>query len=398
MNRLIIIGNGFDLAHGLKTSYSDFLEWYWGRIKTLPHNDNLLKIRGITCALYDQKFKSEKEILNLLIQEYGASSIVQFGATDYDYVSLGNKNETLLEYKNGLFGKLNKVSSLTNWVDIESLYYKELLNIHRNSIPNEKLSHFEILNNELIRIVRLFEEYLNEEVSKEIAKLRNDSYENLFQSKKLSFNEPMNDVLVQFNKMGQGVINAKKIDYKTTGYINFPIFTESLILNFNYTETVQLYSNPSDRIPIVSIHGKLNDVNNPINLGYGDEKDTTYQELENLNHREPLRFIKSFYYSNSSQYKRFIDFIESGPYQCQIMGHSCGLSDRTLLKTIFEHANCCSIKPYYYEYDQVNDWNEKDNYIELVQNISRHFDDKIEMRSKIVNKEYCQPLPQNSKK
>lgn len=27
MNRLIIVGNGFDLAHGLKTSYEDFLLW-----------------------------------------------------------------------------------------------------------------------------------------------------------------------------------------------------------------------------------------------------------------------------------------------------------------------------------------------------------------------------------
>ena len=29
MNRLILIGNGFDLAHGLKTSYNDFINWYW---------------------------------------------------------------------------------------------------------------------------------------------------------------------------------------------------------------------------------------------------------------------------------------------------------------------------------------------------------------------------------
>ncbi len=28
MNRLILIGNGFDLSHGLKTSYCDFLKWY----------------------------------------------------------------------------------------------------------------------------------------------------------------------------------------------------------------------------------------------------------------------------------------------------------------------------------------------------------------------------------
>ena len=30
MNRLIIVGNGFDLAHGVKTSYKDFIEWYFG--------------------------------------------------------------------------------------------------------------------------------------------------------------------------------------------------------------------------------------------------------------------------------------------------------------------------------------------------------------------------------
>ena len=29
MNRIILIGNGFDLAHGLKTSYAHFIDWYW---------------------------------------------------------------------------------------------------------------------------------------------------------------------------------------------------------------------------------------------------------------------------------------------------------------------------------------------------------------------------------
>jgi len=29
MNRIVLIGNGFDLAHGLKTSYQDFINWYW---------------------------------------------------------------------------------------------------------------------------------------------------------------------------------------------------------------------------------------------------------------------------------------------------------------------------------------------------------------------------------
>ena len=41
MNRIIIVGNGFDLAHGVKTSYKDFIEWYFGKVieklKTKKH-------------------------------------------------------------------------------------------------------------------------------------------------------------------------------------------------------------------------------------------------------------------------------------------------------------------------------------------------------------------------
>lgn len=36
MNRLVLIGNGFDLAHKLPTSYQDFIDWYWdGRFSYL---------------------------------------------------------------------------------------------------------------------------------------------------------------------------------------------------------------------------------------------------------------------------------------------------------------------------------------------------------------------------
>lgn len=34
MNRIILIGNGFDLAHGLATSYTDFINYYRERIST----------------------------------------------------------------------------------------------------------------------------------------------------------------------------------------------------------------------------------------------------------------------------------------------------------------------------------------------------------------------------
>ena len=71
------------------------------------------------------------------------------------------------------------------------------------------------------------------------------------------------------------------------------------------------------------------------------------------------------------------------------MGHSCGLSDRVMLNTIFEHENCRSIKIFYHKKKDGTD-----NYSDIVQNISRHFKEKSLMRRKIVNKSLSIPLPQ----
>ncbi|MBK6364090.1 MAG: hypothetical protein IPF52_11590 [Saprospiraceae bacterium] len=53
--------------------------------------------------------------------------------------------------------------------------------------------------------------------------------------------------------------------------------------------------------------------------------------------------IKSFDYFKTDNYSKLLAFLES-EFDVYIMGHSCGLSDRTLLSTIFEHENCRKIK------------------------------------------------------
>ena len=48
MNKLKLIGNGFDLAHGLKTSYNYFMVWYLKKclntIETDQHSDALMDV------------------------------------------------------------------------------------------------------------------------------------------------------------------------------------------------------------------------------------------------------------------------------------------------------------------------------------------------------------------
>ena len=69
------------------------------------------------------------------------------------------------------------------------------------------------------------------------------------------------------------------------------------------------------------------------------------EEIKNLMLEKQIKSIK---YLESDKYRRMLSFIESDTYQIYIMGHSCGNSDRTLLNTLFEHKNCVSIKPFYF--------------------------------------------------
>jgi hypothetical protein len=80
-------------------------------------------------------------------------------------------------------------------------------------------------------------------------------------------------------------------------------------------------------------------------------------------------------------------FVMSAQYQIYIWGHSCGNSDGTLLKELFENKNCISIKPFYHTEENGND-----NYSDIVMNISRHFSDNTAFRDKVINKEYCEEL------
>ena len=172
--------------------------------------------------------------------------------------------------------------------------------------------------------------------------------------------------------------------------------TETLLLNFNYTNTTLDYIDEFNKIngnyedyniSEIHIHGELNNPENPIIFGFGDDVDKKYQEFEDLNDNRYLENFKSIAYLQTDNYKKLLEFIDSEEYQVFIFGHSCGISDRTMLNTIFEHDNCKSIKTFYHKREDGTD-----NYTEIVQNISRNFNDKKKYRDRVVNKTYCEPL------
>jgi hypothetical protein len=68
MNRLVIIGNGFDLAHGLPTSYKDFIDDYWKGIRDTGHIDEFVSFEGISQYLIFELVNNLGDLANNIIQ------------------------------------------------------------------------------------------------------------------------------------------------------------------------------------------------------------------------------------------------------------------------------------------------------------------------------------------
>ncbi|WP_281238550.1 AbiH family protein [Flavobacterium praedii] len=402
MNRLVIIGNGFDLAHGLPTRYKDFIDDYWESIKDTNHNE--LVTFNLGC--YGQ-FNGHKNLNNLidLIANIN-SDFRREGIEIYKFKEhlqpLTDNRIQILQYKNKLFKLINEIP-IENWVDVENEYYKELKKILKSSSLSieYKKRYVKNLNIEFEQIKNLFEIYLQERVVDKyelnFTKNQNVDWIKIYNYlKPISLMSNEHNIFKEFIKAED--VNEIKKHFKKEG--NEEIVNNLYFLNFNYTPIASIYSaifEKEDRIESVVnfIHGELQNVsNNKINFGFGDEMDDDYKLIENIDDNEYLKNFKSFQYLQNSNYNDLLRYIDSEKFQVLIMGHSCGLSDRTLLNTIFEHNNCRSIKVFYHERKDENGKVINDNYTEIIQNISRHFNKKKLMREKIVNKTLCQPLPQ----
>ena len=305
-----------------------------------------------------------------------------------------------------LFDRIHKSIETKGWVDIENDYYELLKKYVLDNTPE---SQIDALNTELYDLQVLLVEYLKSiEISDKI--LRTDIRPKIYvpfeihdisiESRHALENHILSGIngdersnnyklFLYGNCYSTRRITSYKEKFLGNVVINDELPIELLLpnnimlLNFNYTHTADLYCKKGDIFTVNQIHGDLNNPKSVI-FGYGDELDNNYKAIVDKNENKFLGNIKSIKYLETDNYRKLLSFIESEPYQIVIMGHSCGNSDRTLLNTLFEHKNCVSIKPYYR--------NDKDNYIELVQNISRNFTDMKLMRDRVVNKTYCEPL------
>ncbi len=435
MNRIVLIGNGFDLAHGLKTSYKDFIDDYWlGFMNHCIYQDVLNSYGNYQYDCIKLIFKREGETLSQYLPD-GDNPYISPNKKPVSYKAFMEFiKDYSKQYKNIEFNIGNKflthLLDISNenktWVDIENEYYKFLIyQFDKRKNAGYYYDNINTLNVDYQHIKEILNKYLskviNETVVQKLEKIRRIVYlqfclkdfveiaQDEITKKELnkifSYLDKNNnpDYLSISNKTKKWVdrfwdlygdndhefLKSKLLDDKISK-INFDLQPDQvLFLNFNYTNLETLYHKKSrDIAETIHIHGELNNPNNPIIFGYGDELEENYSKLENLQDNAYLENIKSINYQETDNYKRMLSFINSNNYQAIILGHSCGNSDRTLLNTLFEHENCVSIKPYYFQYKDEKTGEIKDNYSDIVRNISRSFKDKKSMRDKVVNKTY----------
>lgn len=384
MNRLILLGNGFDLAHGIKSSYNDFILWYLTNCfkKALANNgyeDSLLTILITSRYQLDSRLASgevedfiqdhyrNNTLCNIMGTEEQHSVSFSFISSD-DYYRPTPTPPMSIKVSSVLLCHMINNCSIDRWVDIENLFYSTLKKIldSQNLDKQEKVND---LNQSLAFIINELQVYL----------------QGLDKPGKIEDYDGLTLGPIQ----SEDIIKRPPLTFKD---LQDHVPEKVLLLNFNYTDTAKKYLDTSEKISINHIHGQLDSTNNPMIFGFGDELDDEYKKFELDATKQIFKYIKSFWYFKTSNYHNLIRFIQSDKFQVCIMGHSCGLSDRTMLNMIFEHQNCISIKIYFYQ----NPTTGYNNYTELTEEISRHFTDKRQMRLKIVPLDKSSPMPQKS--
>lgn len=344
MNRLVILGNGFDLAHGLPTLYSDFvLDCFNEAFKNLnnysngylEYNSRLFKLTSKYTDLNSRSFDSMQQVWEF-IKYHDPGIVVEYIRHD------------------SFFKKILNTYKISNWVDFEMAYYEELkdqLFIQNNNKSTESIKN---LNIEFENIRNEFSDYLKVKIINQYQAIEASQFSDIF----------FREIEDTENRKPEGKLRA------------YP--TEICFLNFNYTNTIDTYleNKESNRFAI-NIHGRIGDSENEIVFGYGDELDQKFKEIENFNDNSLLQNFKSYWYHRTNNYSKLLGFLDRNYFQIYVVGHSCGLSDRTLLNYIFEHNNCTSIRFFHH--------GGQEGYLEQVMNASRHFKDKNLQRKRIIS-------------
>lgn len=362
---ILVLGNGFDLAHGLPTDYVSFLEFCEKLVPIYKSSE------GRPSSLYEQEFlsnwKINKEIKDILEDAYKSrkkeGNKIQF-KTVYprlDELYLLIESNIWFDY----FGQCDKHGK-ENWIDFED----EISNVIK-AIDNVMKKYNISLYDSEYNFSDGNTYILPPKYSKIMEKIKK------YNTKEPTYLGMRNSLLEDLNKLTRaleiylteviGKINIKK---KSPDIENILVQSEDkgsgdlMVLNFNYTNTYQkVYLNKRPKYYkkyIDFIHGKA-DINNSIednNMVLGiDEYLSKKKRNKNIEFIAFKKYYQRIYKATGCKYKKWINRIhedyknyEEYPIEEKIMsyknkhnvyifGHSLDMTDKDILRDLILNNN-----------------------------------------------------------
>lgn len=336
---ILVIGNGFDLAHGLPTRYMDFMD-YLSMAKTLYKNKtdpsahpNQTTIEGYINSQYTDV---DTTLRNNLIGKYDRKWINSFPRQLSRVFAEKNcwyKYFDYLIYKKQLKG--------VNWIDFEAEISKVVQKIEHSPVVEE--DRFKSMTN-----VQLYQ--IDRGVHEEILLNFMNAITYTFKTNEF------NSFVAQLEKDLSDFINA--LDYYIAFIDGFSVekrvtdiqeIDVDKVISFNYTDTYRRLYYPDmldERIHF--IHGKSNrklgDSASKLVLGTND----TLSDQEKDSNTSCLKFKKYFqriYKRTGNDYKMFLkDALErkkvSGEStQSYFFGHSLAATDGDVIRRVIEASD-----------------------------------------------------------
>lgn len=342
MHKLIILGNGFDLAHDLKTSYDDYMAYLMDLCITKELEPKTGQARGVRKINLTESSPNNYFTIPFKGEEH------PFLIATIDQTKQGEKRKFHTRKESILFKELlSNFQRDQKWSSFEELYGK-LLYKHQKSA-----SDVDTLNEELKIYKDGLEDYLAEQIEDSV----------------------IGDDLSKMHR-------REILKILESGFNNNIRVKDYTILSFNYTtKLIEHYLKGliGKQNNFLQIHGRLRSSEIPVIFGFGNENTPEYQELESRGKSELLKNFKTFQYLRSTYYRSLLSILAGAGHRgvyVQVIGHSLGLTDKTLLRTVFQHDSVRDIELVYHE--------KSENYFELSYNASRLFDNNEMMREKIV--------------
>jgi hypothetical protein len=322
--KYLVIGNGFDLAHELKTAYIDFMNYAISRNKSLYQN----YISGNNA---ETSIKYIENIDNPDMQLFAEK--ISRNIWMYYFTDLYRKNQIAGE----------------NWIDFETEISRIIEKFDKNSLNIydylPSLSKFKNKDEKMT----MFYNFYGALYAGGVEKVENHTYKMLIEN----LSKDLDDVIDAFEIYLKQEVETCNVSIYSPDILQLGKIDG--ILTFNYTATAQRVYPKLENVPVHYIHGKLGDDNVENNMVLGINE---YWDADNSSKHTDYNIFKKFTQrvikNTGVDYRKWIFaaikqglhyenmrdqtlYRELGLSEIYIFGHSLGISDKDILKELFMH-------------------------------------------------------------